>query len=60
MQRLEPDARGGADMELTSERGDEKRTRWQRVKAWLVSALEARANRYFLPPSSRAQSDKTP
>ncbi|GKW14735.1 hypothetical protein M9782_14540 [Pectobacterium actinidiae] len=47
-------------MELMPERGDEKRTRWQRVKAWLVSALEARANRYFLPPSSRAQSDKTP
>ena len=36
----------------------EKRTRWQRVKAWLMSALEARANRYYLPPH-RAQSDKT-
>ncbi|WP_164498037.1 hypothetical protein [Pectobacterium versatile] len=47
-------------MELMPDRGDEKRTRWQRVKTWLVSALEARANRYFLPPSRRAQSDKTP
>ncbi|MEI7085778.1 hypothetical protein WCU61_06855 [Pectobacterium versatile] len=47
-------------MELMPDRGDEKRTRWQRVKAWLVSALEARANRYFLPPSSRSPSDKTP
>ncbi|MEQ9892165.1 hypothetical protein [Pectobacterium aroidearum] len=46
-------------MELTSDRGDEKRTRWQRVKAWLVSALEARANRYFLPSTSCSQSDKT-
>ncbi|MCO4315293.1 hypothetical protein [Pectobacterium versatile] len=47
-------------MELMSDRGDEKRTRWQRAKTWLVSALEARANRYFLPSPRRAQSDKTP
>ncbi|QQK71913.1 hypothetical protein HG702_10645 [Pectobacterium versatile] len=47
-------------MELMSDRGDEKRTRWQWMKVWLVSALEARANRYFLPLSSRSPSDKTP
>ncbi|MBA0179652.1 hypothetical protein H0251_08375 [Pectobacterium carotovorum] len=47
-------------MELIPDRGDEKRTRWQRVKTWLVSALEARANRYFLSPSSHSTSDKTP
>ncbi|MEI7244708.1 hypothetical protein WCT80_03080 [Pectobacterium carotovorum] len=47
-------------MELMPDRGDEKRTRWQRVKAWLVSALEARANRYFLSSPRRSPSDKTP
>ncbi|WP_350316557.1 hypothetical protein OHK33_02450 [Pectobacterium aroidearum] len=46
-------------MELTPDRGGEKCTRWQRVKMWLVNALEARANRYFLPSTSRSQSDKT-
>ncbi|AIK14474.1 hypothetical protein WCU81_10960 [Pectobacterium atrosepticum] len=46
-------------MELTPDRGREKHTRWQRVKVWLVSALEARANRYFLPSTSRSPSDKT-
>ncbi|WP_225084925.1 hypothetical protein U1R68_08950 [Pectobacterium colocasium] len=46
-------------MELMSDRGDEKRTRWQRVKAWLVSAMEARANRYYLP-SANARTDNAP
>ncbi|MBA0216136.1 hypothetical protein IG612_07200 [Pectobacterium sp. FL60-S17] len=36
----------------------EKGTRWQRVKTWLVSVLEARANRYYLPSTSRSQHDK--
>lgn len=46
-------------MELTPNRRSEKHTRWLRVKMWLLSALEARANRYFLPSTSRSQSDKT-
>ncbi|MDX6915213.1 hypothetical protein R9X49_08820 [Pectobacterium carotovorum] len=46
-------------MELISDRGGEKRTRWQRVKAWLVSALEARANRYYLP-SANTRTDSVP
>ncbi|WP_174872207.1 hypothetical protein [Pectobacterium polaris] len=46
-------------MELTSDRGGEKRTRWQQVKAWLVSALEARANRYYLPPAN-TRTDNAP
>ncbi|RUR99326.1 hypothetical protein [Pectobacterium polaris] len=46
-------------MELTSDRGGEKRTRWQRVKVWLVSALEARANRYYLPPAN-TRTDNVP
>ncbi|AFI90747.1 hypothetical protein [Pectobacterium parmentieri] len=45
-------------MELTPDRDREKHMRWLRVKMWLVSALEARANRYFLPPTSRSSSDK--
>ncbi|WP_181374412.1 hypothetical protein [Pectobacterium polaris] len=46
-------------MELMSDRSDEKHTRWQRVKAWLVSALEARANRYYLPPAN-TRTDNAP
>ncbi|MDE8740941.1 hypothetical protein QWJ20_11170 [Pectobacterium sp. S5] len=46
-------------MELTPDRGDENCTRWQRVKAWLVSALEARANRYYLPPAN-TRTDNAP
>ncbi|WP_379059173.1 hypothetical protein V6M93_01720 [Pectobacterium brasiliense] len=46
-------------MELMPDRRGEKRTRWQRVKMWLVSALEARANRYYLPPAN-TRTDNAP
>ncbi|UYX08369.1 hypothetical protein OI450_08500 [Pectobacterium cacticida] len=35
-------------MELRLAQGHEN-ARWQRTKAWLVSAFAARANRYCLP-----------